>query len=244
MISVTDTTTNNIGTINPFRYRSYYYDEETKLYYLNSRYYNPEWCRFINADNYLKVSILGNNLYIYTENNPVTAIDTKGTFFKKVGDFFKGCYNKAKDVVVDTYNNCKKFVSSSAKKIGKTVKSGFNFVKQNFVLEIGTGTGFSAEEKTTLGKIGLSDSTNIVSKWTYNGEEEYIESTRGVSLGIAGASQTLVDLEAENLENYPTTFNVGPLEFSNNSRTIFIGYSKSLHIYVGGYLKIGVEIKW
>ena len=111
-------------------------------------------------------------------------------------------------------------------------------------MEIGTGTGFSAEEKTTLGKIGLSDSTNIVSKWTYNGEEEYIESTRGVSLGIAGASQTLVDLEAENLENYPTTFNVGPLEFSNNSRTIFIGYSKSLHIYVGGYLKIGVEIKW
>lgn len=244
VISVNDTTENSIGTINPFRYRSYYYDEETKLYYLNSRYYNPEWCRFINADNYLKVSILGNNLYIYTENNPVTAIDTKGTFFKKVGDFFKGCYNKAKDVVVDTYNNCKKFVSSSAKKIGKTVKSGFNFVKQNFVLEIGTGTGFSAEEKTTLGKIGLSDSTNIVSKWTYNGEEEYIESTRGVSLGIAGASQTLVDLEAENLENYPTTFNVGPLEFSNNSRTIFIGYSKSLHIYVGGYLKIGVEIKW
>ena len=34
---------NNIANINPFRYRSYYYDSETELYYLNSRYYNPEW---------------------------------------------------------------------------------------------------------------------------------------------------------------------------------------------------------
>ena len=41
---------NNIGIINPFRYRSYYYDNETGLYYLNSRYYNPVWGRFINAD--------------------------------------------------------------------------------------------------------------------------------------------------------------------------------------------------
>ena len=39
----------NIDTINPFRYQSYYYDKETELYYLNSRYYNPELDRFINT---------------------------------------------------------------------------------------------------------------------------------------------------------------------------------------------------
>ena len=44
------TNPSHIAHINPFRYRSYYYDEETKLYYLNSRYYNPEWGRFINVD--------------------------------------------------------------------------------------------------------------------------------------------------------------------------------------------------
>ncbi len=58
---------NNIANINPFRYRSYYYDSETKLYYLNSRYYNPEWKRFINPDSYgeqIGGNILLHNIYI------------------------------------------------------------------------------------------------------------------------------------------------------------------------------------
>ena len=41
---------NTLGKYNPFRYRGYVYDEETGLYYLNSRYYDPELCRFISAD--------------------------------------------------------------------------------------------------------------------------------------------------------------------------------------------------
>ena len=40
-----------LGRLNPFRYRGYVYDEETGLYYLRSRYYRPEWGRFVNADN-------------------------------------------------------------------------------------------------------------------------------------------------------------------------------------------------
>ncbi len=73
---------NNIGHINPFRYRSYYYDEETKLYYLNSRYYNPKWCRFINADSILVENnkISGYNLYEYCHNNPINYSDPDGNF--------------------------------------------------------------------------------------------------------------------------------------------------------------------
>ena len=63
-----------IAQISPFRYRSYYYDTETNLYYLNSRYYDPETGRFINADD---ISILvegkvfhnGLNLYAYSNSN-------------------------------------------------------------------------------------------------------------------------------------------------------------------------------
>lgn len=44
------TDSNNIVIINPFRYRSYYYDNETKLYYINARYYNPICGRFLNVD--------------------------------------------------------------------------------------------------------------------------------------------------------------------------------------------------
>ncbi len=74
-------TGSNIGTLNPFRYRGYYFDEDMKLYYLQSRYYDPETGRFINADDvsYLDPeTIHGLNLYAYCLNNPVMFIDPTG----------------------------------------------------------------------------------------------------------------------------------------------------------------------
>ena len=74
--------TDGIATLNPFRYRSYYFDEETGLYYLQSRYYDPELGRFISADSiaYLDPETLGGlNLYAYCGNNPVMAADSDGT---------------------------------------------------------------------------------------------------------------------------------------------------------------------
>ena len=50
--TVRNFTSDSIGNINPFRYRGYYYDNETGFYYLQTRYYDPTICRFINADNY------------------------------------------------------------------------------------------------------------------------------------------------------------------------------------------------
>lgn len=72
-----------IAELNPFRYRSYYYDCETKLYYLNSRYYDPELGRFINADDISVLSqakdfINGLNLYSYCNNNPIINTDESG----------------------------------------------------------------------------------------------------------------------------------------------------------------------
>lgn len=74
------TDTNNIGIINPFRYRSYYYDKETNLYYLKSRYYNPKWGRFISPDVFIgsNQDLLSNNLYLYVSNNPINNIDNTG----------------------------------------------------------------------------------------------------------------------------------------------------------------------
>jgi RHS repeat-associated protein len=69
-----------IGQVNPYRYKSYRYDTETNLYYLMSRYYNPETGRFINADGLLQASdtVLGHNMFTYTENNPVMNTDPTG----------------------------------------------------------------------------------------------------------------------------------------------------------------------
>ena len=74
-----------IGNINAFRYKSYYYDSETKLYYLISRYYDPETGRFISPDHmgYALMSateINGVNLYAYCLNNPIMYSDPEGTF--------------------------------------------------------------------------------------------------------------------------------------------------------------------
>ena len=66
---------------NPIRYRGYYYDRETGLYYLNARYYNPQWRRFISPDSpdYLDPkSVNGLNLYAYCNNDPVNYADPSG----------------------------------------------------------------------------------------------------------------------------------------------------------------------
>ena len=62
-----------MGKVQPFRYRGYVFDEETGLYYLRSRYYRAEWCRFLNAD-----VLIEGNLYDYCLNNPIMQNDLMG----------------------------------------------------------------------------------------------------------------------------------------------------------------------
>ena len=71
-----------IATINPFRYRGYYYDEETNLYYLQSRYYNSSMGRFLNSDDVDYLGMSGTsasyNLLAYCENNSINFVDYFG----------------------------------------------------------------------------------------------------------------------------------------------------------------------
>ena len=76
----TGTLASTLGTIQPFRYRGYVYDEETGLYYLRNRYYNARECRFINADNQIAYSRTNcnANLFVYCSNTPVRCTDPDG----------------------------------------------------------------------------------------------------------------------------------------------------------------------
>lgn len=70
-----------VGKLNPFRYRSYVYDEETGLYYLQSRYYDPLTGRFLNADVYADTQSgtpLSTNMFAYCENNAINKSDDEG----------------------------------------------------------------------------------------------------------------------------------------------------------------------
>ena len=79
--SASNSTPNKLCDINPFKYRSYFYDYETGLYYLESRYYDPETCRFISPDSieFANPEIInGLNLYAYCVNNPIKYVDPNG----------------------------------------------------------------------------------------------------------------------------------------------------------------------
>jgi RHS repeat-associated protein len=82
----------DLAKSNPIRYRGYYFDRETGLYYLNARYYNPQWRRFISPDDsaYLDhETVNGLNLYCYCGNDPVNRCDPSGRDWDW-GTFFTG----------------------------------------------------------------------------------------------------------------------------------------------------------
>ena len=82
-ISITDTSGCDLGNINPFRYKGYYYDDDVEMYYCKSRFYVPSWHRWLNSDsiNYLEPkNITSLNLFTYCNNNPVMYVDENGKF--------------------------------------------------------------------------------------------------------------------------------------------------------------------
>ena len=75
-----------LGKVQPFRYRGYVFDEETGLYYLRSRYYNPQQLRWINSDNIIAVNsgFTAANNYVYCGNSPINRYDANGRSWKDV----------------------------------------------------------------------------------------------------------------------------------------------------------------
>ena len=80
--------TGSLASINPLRYRGYYYDSDSGFYYLQSRYYDPNTCRFINADDVDLLGVNGDfasiNLFAYCGNNPITRADENGHFWNTI----------------------------------------------------------------------------------------------------------------------------------------------------------------
>ena len=91
LISTTGSMASTIGAQNPYRYRAYRYDTELEMYYLNSRYYDPEIGRWINADGAYDTNqgVLGYNMYAYCLNNPVNMYDPDGRCSRFLGFLWK-----------------------------------------------------------------------------------------------------------------------------------------------------------
>lgn len=122
VINKVDTSGINLSEANPFRYRSYYQDNETGWYYLNSRYYDANALRFITIDDvdYLgsSGSVLSYNLYSYCENNPIIRVDSNGSIWWIIipivigAATLTGCSSKDYSTY---YGAANKYVASSSK---------------------------------------------------------------------------------------------------------------------------------
>ena len=161
--NISDNSNINLGLINPFRYRSYYYDEETGFYYLNTRYYCPIYRRMLNSDSVL--SYLGNmitlNLFSYCNNNPINESDDSGCFSIS--------WKKVKKEVSKTYNTAKKVVKEVGTKAITVTKKTYNIAKAK------VNNGISNLKKGTQKLFGYSNKTKILkTTTTYGGTAPYI----------------------------------------------------------------------
>ena len=116
-LSCTGTLATSLGALNPFRYRGYVYDEETQWYYLKSRYYDPETCRFISADVLLSTGqgVLGHNTYAYCLNSPIYYSDPYGTCTRFLGLIIRDC-GKSNCPYSKNYSPPERYVQEKSKK--------------------------------------------------------------------------------------------------------------------------------
>nr|WP_319489339.1 RHS repeat-associated core domain-containing protein [uncultured Caproiciproducens sp.] len=130
LLSTTGSLADTVGQKNPFRYRSYCYDSETGLYCLNSRYYDPQTGRFLNADAQIGANqdIRDYNLFAYCGNNPVNHSDLGGLFWKEIGNWISNAASTVSNWVSTTAASIKTWVASSVTGafVGNAVVSGID----------------------------------------------------------------------------------------------------------------------
>ena len=124
LLTTTGSLATTLGEQNPLRYRGYVYDTETGLYYLQSRYYNPGWGRFINADDTTLLASSPSkahwdkNVFAYCDNNPLNRVDEDGECWDIIiGGIVGGIVSGASTIVNDAIMGRETTVDSVLKSV-------------------------------------------------------------------------------------------------------------------------------
>lgn len=153
-----------LACLNPFRYKGYYFDAESGMYYCQTRYFVPEWCRWLNADSpsYLTVdSIFGMNLFAYCCNDPINYLDEDGCISK----FWKRFLVIVAAIVV------------VAAVVAVTVATGGSAAPVIVGALIGGATSF-----------GISAATQYAQNGSVNWDEAIVDGAVGMAMGAFGGS--------------------------------------------------------
>ena len=240
----TDKDTQNIAEINPIRYRGYYYDSETGLYYLKSRYYDPAVKRFLNADGYVATgqSILGNNMFSYCDNNPVNREDPTGLFWKQLKAKVKNAWNGFKSWVNNTFGNGKKYYFQKKKPLSK-VNCGLFAYETGLTSTVSTYSGNTSKRVTNYLTASLSNTGE--SNWELGisikfSELSYLEFGAGLSnINISatsdiGQNSICVDFKTKTVEFTQSTTIEWDKGYSNSMYTS-VSFNYSSLFYAYGY---------
>ena len=163
------TSETHVARLNPYRYRGYYYDEETGFYYCGSRYYDPIVCRWLNADGYTGTGqgILGYDMFAYCLNDPVSGIDINGriTISFQINASLGAVLGVAQSqgICFDTQGNFERIDSYSVPGIENTA-----YLQTSFWV----GFGFSVQitNKDTIYELEGTNSGLGVNVGAFNGE--------------------------------------------------------------------------
>ena len=220
------TSSSHIGTINPFRYRGYYFDTETGLYYVKERYYDPKISRWVNADNAVAAvggNIKGYNLFSYCFNNPVNMND-------QTGNWPNWIKNTVKSVAKNIVKPVVKAVQNTLSKVDSTYSTGINVsgTPSAFIFNLQAGVSIdtkgnvaiqgSAGGGVTTGSPGASitayrSATNAPSIDNLNGPGYQIGGSVGIPVyGVpvaAGGDFNIIPDDELGTVYFGTTTNVG-----------------------------------
>ncbi|URZ04113.1 RHS repeat-associated core domain-containing protein [Clostridium felsineum] len=178
VISIDGSLKDTVGKINPYRYREYRYDSETGLYYLQSRYYNPEWGRFVNADTEGGSigELLSHNVFAYCGNNPVNTLDSNGQSWEFIGEFFQ-----------QVANAFRAFAPAYAGAAGCEFEPGPGTLAGLAIAGVASLAviGVAAYKTATKSKAKTISKTNTQKPKPKYWEADYNERTKHVDIGVA-----------------------------------------------------------
>ena len=198
LISTTGTLATTLGADNPFRYRGYYYDTETGLYYLTTLYYDPEVCRFISADVYMSTGqgVLGGNMWAYCLNNPLIYEDSQG----KIGILGTLLIGTAIGAAFGFIGNCITNLIAGDNILDGWALATISGAATGLLATSGLGVAGQA-----IGNAIISAGANIYQQSQSGGSFDWlefgIETTLGLASGFAGGKGVLSKSKGSGITN-------------------------------------------
>ena len=208
-----------IARINPFRYKGYYYDNETGFYYCRTRYYNPYWGRWLTADEiaYLEPrNINGLNLFAYCGNNPIAGYDPSGTysFWDYLGERITNWWIDLKKEVINTGNWLYKNILQPVgqwinENVGATMNVGAEEMlgsTYNPIYNTEFGTGYSKSFGTDKPvNFYLNIPENPWNLWEYSVGIDININGWGIGIGIGSETSLAFHVKGDSLDIHKNT---------------------------------------